>query len=68
MGPHDDHIVASAAGTWQDLVHTYVALSEFARRKFIDGGIPASRMVVKPNFVAADPGQGSHHWRSRLCA
>ena len=37
----------------------YVALTEFARRKFVAGGLPADRIVVKPNFVAADPGRGT---------
>ena len=37
----------------------YIALSEFAQRKFIDGGLPANRIVVKPNFVSPDPGVGT---------
>jgi glycosyltransferase involved in cell wall biosynthesis len=41
-------------GSWQTKVDAYVALSEFARRKFIEGGLPAERIVVKPNFVAGD--------------
>ena len=44
------------AGTWSDSVDGYVALSEFARRKFIDGGLPADKIHVKPNFVQCDPG------------
>lgn len=43
-------------GTWTDLVDIYIALSEFAREKFIAGGLPARKMVVKPNFVHPDPG------------
>jgi glycosyltransferase involved in cell wall biosynthesis len=38
-------------GTWQNRVSRYIALNEFCRRKFIEGGLPASRIVVKPNFV-----------------
>jgi glycosyltransferase involved in cell wall biosynthesis len=34
-------------------VHRYVALTEFARVKFIAGGLPADRLVVKPNFGPA---------------
>jgi glycosyltransferase involved in cell wall biosynthesis len=34
-----------------------VALSEFARRKFIDSGLPAAKLHVKPNFVQDDPGE-----------
>ena len=43
-------------GTWQTKVDAYIALSEFARKKHITGGIPADRLVVKPNFVHPDPG------------
>lgn len=39
------------AGTWKNRVTAYVALSEFCREKFIQGGLPADRMFVKPNFV-----------------
>jgi len=42
--------------TWQKQVDIYIALTEFARRKFIEGGLPAERIVVKPNFVHPDPG------------
>ena len=50
--------VHRAIGTWRRKVDLYIALSEFARRKFIEGGLPASRVVVKPNFVSPDPGVG----------
>lgn len=45
-----------ALRTWQTKVDAYIALSEFARRKHIAGGLPAQRFVVKPNFVYPDPG------------
>ncbi len=32
---------------------------QFARAKFIEGGLPAERIAVKPNFVGDDPGLGS---------
>lgn len=38
-------------GTYRDKVTRYIALTEFCRRKFIEGGLPASRIAVKPNFV-----------------
>jgi glycosyltransferase involved in cell wall biosynthesis len=41
-------------GTWQRDVDVFVALTEFGRRKFIAMGVPADRIVVKPNFLA-DP-------------
>ncbi len=47
-------------GTWQHKVTRYIALTEFARRKFIQGGLPAERIVVRPNFLEPDPGMGTH--------
>ncbi|MHB1214953.1 MAG: glycosyltransferase family 4 protein [Thiobacillus sp.] len=38
-------------GTYQDKVARYIALNEFCRGKFIEGGVPDERVVVKPNFV-----------------
>ena len=46
--------------TWQEQVNVYIALTEFSRQKFIEGGLPAEKIVVKPNFVALDPGEGQH--------
>jgi glycosyltransferase involved in cell wall biosynthesis len=48
-----------ALQTWQTKVDAYIALSEFARKKHIAGGLPAQRFVVKPNFVHPDPGPRS---------
>jgi len=48
--------VHHAMGTWREKVAIYVAQSEFARRKFIEGGLPPKRILVKPNFVVPDPG------------
>jgi glycosyltransferase involved in cell wall biosynthesis len=45
-----------AMGTWTETVDLYIALTEFAREKFIQGGLPAEKIVVKPNFVHPDPG------------
>ena len=42
---------ASRRKTWQRHVHRFIALTEFARAKFIAGGLPADRIVVKPNFT-----------------
>jgi len=42
--------------TWQKQVDVYVALTEFARGKFIEGGLPAEKILVKPNFVSPDLG------------
>lgn len=48
-----------AMGTWRNAVDGYIALSQFGRRKFIEGGLPADRIFVKPNFVYPDPGPGA---------
>jgi glycosyltransferase involved in cell wall biosynthesis len=42
------------------MVGVYIALSEFARKKFIAGGLPPERIIVKPNFLSSDPGMGEH--------
>ncbi|MDN4082578.1 glycosyl transferase [Paenibacillus polymyxa] len=38
-------------GTWQHKVSRYIALTEFARDKFAESGIPLDRIAVKPNFI-----------------
>lgn len=55
--------VHRSLGTWHRKVNRYIALNEFCRSKFIQGGIPAERVRVKPNFVdlpepPAKPRQG----------
>ena len=63
---YNDSIVASGMaaatvaanrgrGTWNRDVDAAIALTEFARRRLIQGGVPAERLVVKPPHVA-DPG------------
>ncbi|MDP1864109.1 MAG: glycosyltransferase [Thiobacillus sp.] len=44
-------VLHRALGTYQHKVARYIALNEFCRGKFIEGGLPAERVVVKPNFV-----------------
>jgi glycosyltransferase involved in cell wall biosynthesis len=46
-------------GTWRNAVDAYIALSEFSRRKFIEGGLPADKIAVKFNFVYPDPCPGA---------
>ena len=58
---HDSHIQSAnvaamlamhrTLGTWRGKIDCYIALTEFARQKFITGGLPAEKIVVKPNFV-----------------
>jgi len=49
--------------TWQKQVDLFIALTEFARRKFIEGGLPAKNVVVRPNFVLRDPLVDIHNAR-----
>jgi glycosyltransferase involved in cell wall biosynthesis len=42
--------------TWDQKVQGYIALTEFARSKFVEGGLPPEKIFVKPNFVYPDPG------------
>lgn len=48
-----------AMKTWDKRVDQYVTLTQFARDKMIEGGLPADKIVVKPNFVAPEPKVGS---------
>lgn len=45
------------ARTWDEDVSVYIALTQFARQKFAEGGLPAEKIRVKPNFVSPDPGE-----------
>lgn len=38
-------------GTYQRCIDRFIALSEFSRDKFVEGGLPRVKMAVKPNFV-----------------
>ncbi|MGC2697739.1 MAG: glycosyltransferase family 4 protein [Candidatus Angelobacter sp.] len=46
------------AGTWRTRVSLYIALTEFARQKYIAGGLPAEKIMVKPNFIDPSPTPG----------
>jgi glycosyltransferase involved in cell wall biosynthesis len=43
--------------TWTKEVDAYVALTEFARHRFISCGLPAEKIVTKPHFLYPDPGE-----------
>jgi glycosyltransferase involved in cell wall biosynthesis len=45
-------------GTWSRAIDAYIALTGFAREKFLSAGFPADRVHVKPNFLDPDPGPG----------
>lgn len=38
-------------GTWQKYPSAFIALSEFSKSKFVEGGLPEERIFVKPNFI-----------------
>jgi len=48
--------VHRALRTYKRMVDLYIALTDFSQRKFIQGGLPAEKIAVKPNFVDLDPG------------
>ncbi|UOA08557.1 glycosyltransferase family 4 protein [Methylobacter sp. S3L5C] len=50
------HMVAQhrQQGTWQHKVSRFIALTNFAKGKFVEAGFPADKILVKANFVA-DP-------------
>jgi hypothetical protein len=41
--------------TWADKVDAYIALTNFDRNKFIEAGLPANKIFVKPNFLLNPP-------------
>jgi glycosyltransferase involved in cell wall biosynthesis len=43
------------AGTWTRKVDRFIALTDWAKRMFTDAGLPAERIIVKPNCVARPP-------------
>ncbi|PAP75966.1 glycosyltransferase family 4 protein [Rubrivirga marina] len=51
--------VHRAAHTWTTMVDTYVTMTEFAKDKLVQSGLPADRIVVKPNFLDPVPAVGS---------
>lgn len=40
-------------GTWQERVDAYIALTNFQKQKMLQGGLPAEKIFIKPNFVFA---------------
>jgi glycosyltransferase involved in cell wall biosynthesis len=45
--------------TWKKKVNRFIALTEFAKEKFIRAGFPSDRIKVKPHFIHPDPGMGN---------
>jgi glycosyltransferase involved in cell wall biosynthesis len=45
-------------GIYQDDVDCYICLTESARERFIRGGLPESKLTVRPNVLAKPPAPG----------
>lgn len=43
--------VHRTARTWSRCVDIYIALTDFARQKFVLAGFPTEKLAIKPNFV-----------------
>lgn len=41
--------------TWQTQIDRFIVLNQFSRKKFIEIGLPAEKLMVKPNFIHAKP-------------
>lgn len=46
--------------TWEKVPSVFIALSEFSKQTFVEGGLPENRIIIKPNFIEdpaeSDPG------------
>jgi glycosyltransferase involved in cell wall biosynthesis len=51
---------------WARSVDRFIVLTNDARARLVAGGLPAERIVVKPNFLSRDPGVGSGSGGSAL--
>ncbi len=52
-------LVHRLLGTWRRKVSRYIALTDFAKEKFVEAGLPARKISVKPNAFAAAGGEGA---------
>jgi glycosyltransferase involved in cell wall biosynthesis len=50
--------------TWHTKVDCFIALTEFARSKFVAAGFPANKIVIKPNFVGLNVATATRAKRS----
>jgi len=41
-------------GVYEKCVNRYISLTDFARDRFIRGGLPANKIALKPNFLSHD--------------
>jgi glycosyltransferase involved in cell wall biosynthesis len=52
--------LSRSRGVWETKVSRFIALTEFSKRKFVEGGIPEAKIDVKPNSTA-DLDVGPHN-------
>lgn len=52
-------LVHRLLGTYRRKVSRYIALTDFAKTKFVEAGLPARKISVKPNAFAAAGGEGA---------
>jgi len=43
-------------GTWNEKIDRFIVLSRFSQKKMVQGGFPADKLGIKPNFFFGDPG------------
>jgi glycosyltransferase involved in cell wall biosynthesis len=55
-------------GTWRQHVDAFIALTGFARDQFLTGGLPESRVHIKPNFARDVRDGGGDRSSKRGCA
>jgi glycosyltransferase involved in cell wall biosynthesis len=48
--------VHETARTWSRAIDVYITPSRFCRDRFTRGGLPAQKILHKPNFLVRDPG------------
>jgi glycosyltransferase involved in cell wall biosynthesis len=53
-------------GTFSTGIGAYIALTSFQRDLMIEGGVPAERIRIVPNFIEPDPGIGGNVRRGIL--
>lgn len=46
-------VLHKALRTWETKVQVFIALTEFARDKFVQAGLPKYKFAIKPNFVSS---------------
>jgi glycosyltransferase involved in cell wall biosynthesis len=43
--------------TWNKYIDRFIVFTEFAKKKFVEGGLFEHKIMVKPNFATFDPGE-----------